>query len=705
MSNKSYQVLNMIPKYKNSVKKVDNEDKMSGRAIYTDDIQMDDVLVAVSLRSTIAHGFIDKIKEPKLPKGYYFISAKDIVGENVCNIIYSDWPLFAEKEVNYIGETIGLVVGPDKETCLNLVEQFKVDYIEQRPVLEMARSFIHKEFPKGDPSLFINAARVYSETFETGYQEQIYLEPQSMLIYFEDGKITVKASMQCPFYILKAISRATGYKEDKIRVIQPAVGGAFGGKEHYPSLMGGQLATALVKIKKPIKMVFDRKEDIMFTTKRHPSRTEIAAYLDDKNNIIGLDVHVHLDAGAYKGCSGVVLSRALIACTNAYTFDNLTVTGDAYCTNKVPSAAFRGFGSPQTIFAIEMFMHHLAKYMRVDPLLLRNKYMVKTGDITSTNGVFRDKIILKKLRDRAMKMSNYKSKVAQYSKVGSYRGIGMSWFLHGCGFTGSGESSIINAQLKMTKDEDGTVRFYTSQVDFGQGNLTTLKRIVVDTLGIPENKVIYELPDTDKTLSTGPTAASRTIIIVGGLVAKAAKHLKKIWKNGVKQEIIEPYVGPSYIKWDEDKMQGDAYPGYAWGVNIVEVSFNPITYQIKVEGCWSTYDIGHCIDERIAVGQADGGLVQALGYGYMENEEVKDGKFRQVTLSDYIIPTAMDVPEMETEFIDNPFPYGAFGAKGLGELTFVGGAPAIALAIEMAIDKKINKIPANPEYLMEILRK
>ena len=694
----------MLPEYKTSVKKVDNEEKMSGRALFTDDIQMDDILSAVALRSTIIKGKILDIKVPTLPEGYYFISAKDIKGENVCNIIFSDWPLFVEEQVNYLGETIGLVVGPDKKVCLDLLNEFQIKYKEEKPLLTMEKSYIHKHFTKGNPEVFKGAKKVYSEAFETGYQEQAYLETQGMLIYMDGDKVTVKASMQCPFYIHKAIMRATGLKENQVRVIQPAVGGAFGGKEHYPSLMGGQLATAILKIKKPIKMVFDRIEDITYTTKRHPSKTEITAYLGEKDEILGLKVHVHLDGGAYKGCSGVVLARALIACTNAYTFDNLIVDGDVYETNKVPSAAFRGFGSPQSIFAIEIFMHHLAKELGVDPLDLRNKYMVKTGDVTSTSGLFRDPIILDQLRDKAMEMSDYLRKVKDYSKPGSNRGIAMTWFLHGCGFTGSGESDIIKAKLRIKKDKNGVVTFYTSQVDFGQGNRTTLKRIVVDTLGIPEDKVIYDAPDTDETLSTGPTAASRTIIIVGGLAAKAAQHLKDIWVDGEEQEIIEPYVAPDYIKWDEETMQGDAYPGYAWGVNVVEVSFDPMTYQIKLEGCWSTYDVGHVIDERIMIGQADGGLLQALGYGYMENEVAVNGRFKQKTLSDYIIPTVMDIPHMETAFIDNPFPYGAFGAKGAGELTFVGGAPAVALAIEMAIGKKVNKIPANPEYIMELLK-
>ena len=692
-----------LPNYKTSVKKVDNEDKMSGMAIFTGDIRMDNALFAIPVRSTISYGKILKINVPKLPQGYYFISAKDIVKENVCNIIASDWPVFPDKETHYKGETYGLIVGPNKKICLDLASMVHADYKELKPVYEMKNSYVHKEFTKGNPELFKNASKVFSEEFETGYQEQVYLEPQAMLMYYDGDKITVKASMQCPFYIKKAICRTLGCEEEKVRVIQPAVGGAFGGKEHYPSLMAAQLATAIVKIKKPIKMMFDRKEDITFTTKRHPSKTQISAYLDDKDNIIGMKIHVGIDGGAYIGCSMVVLSRALIACTNTYTFENVEVTGDAYCTNKVPSAAFRGFGSPQSIFAMEQFMNHLADFLHVNRLELRERYLVKTGDITSTNGIFRDPIILKQLMDRCFEMSDFKRKYKEYSKPGSNRGIGFSTFLHGCGFTGSGESTIINAQLKIKKDKNDIVTFYTSQVDFGQGNRTTLKRIVVDTLGIPEDHVIYDAPDTDETLSTGPTAASRTIIIVGGLAAKAAQHLKDIWVSGKEQEIVEPYVGPSYIKWDEDTMQGDAYPGYAWGANVVEVEIDPITYEVTVLGTWSTYDVGHPIDERILIGQADGGLAQALGWAYLEKEVAKNGVFEQKTLSDYIIPSFVDMPHMETEFMDNPFPYGAFGAKGAGELTFVGGAPALCAAIEQAIDRKIYRIPCTPEIIMELV--
>ncbi len=699
----------MLPfktKYPTSTPKVDQEIKVRGEAKFTDDFEMDDLLFAKTVRSSIAKGKILKITKPQLPDGYYWIDHHDIRGENVTNIIFSDWPVFAEERVNYIGEAIAIIVGPNKGELERLINETKIEYEEEEPIFELKDSYIHKAFTKGDiEEARKKATKVIKEEYSSSYQEQAYLETQGMMVYFDDEhRLTCVGSIQCPWYVHRAVMRACNLKNEEVRVIQPAVGGAFGGKEHYPSMIGAQLATALLKINKPIKMILERPEDLAFSTKRHPSKTYYTAYIDDDNNILGMDVKVGLNGGAFKGCSGVVLSRALIACVNVYNIPSLDVVGDVYMTNTVPTAAFRGFGSPQTIFASEMFMHHIAKELGIDPLELRLKYLVKQGDVTTNSGTFHDPIILPELINKAMEMSDYKRKIVEYSKPGCNKGIGMSFFLHGCGFTGSGESDIIKGKVKLVKDEKDIVHVYASSVDMGQGNKTTLKRIVARTLDIPNEQVVFDNPDTSIIPDSGPTAASRTIIIVGFLMEKAAKNLKKIWKSGVYQEHVEPYVGPSYIKWDENTMHGDAYPSYSWGVNVVEVEYDPITYQIDIKHTWSTYDVGRVVDERIAIGQADGGLLQGLGYGYMESMRVKEGRFMQRSLSDYIIPTFEDAPKMETAFIDNPFIYGANGAKGMGELTLVGGAPAIALAIENAIGYKVNDIPCNPEHIMELIK-
>lgn len=695
-----------MSRFVNCATKVDNKEKVAGEALFTDDYILEDCLIAMTVRASVTKGKILSIKYPSMPEGYYVVDKEDVVKENVVNMISSDWPAFCTGQVNYLGEPIAIIVGKDKEIINELISKVEIEYKEEQPIFDYSKSIIHKGFNKGNFEEAIkDSVKTFKETFETGYQEQAYLETQSVLCHLEGkDKYVVIGSMQCPYYIKKALMRTLGVGEDKVRVIQPAVGGAFGGKEDYPSVMACQLATAVHKIGKPVKMIYDREEDINYTTKRHPSTTELEAYVNKDNKIVAIKAKVSLDGGAYIGMSSVVLSRALIAITNAYTIDNLQVEGDVYETNTVPTGAFRGFGSPQTIFAIEMFMHHIAFDLGIEPLELRMKHLVKKGDVTSTSGTFHDPIILDQLISRAMEMSDYKRKLEEYRKPNSFKGIGMSFFLHGCGFTGSGETDKIKAKVKLIKDENNHVHVYAASVDMGQGNRTTLKKIVEINLGLKPEEVTFNGPDTDLVPDSGPTAASRTIIIVGFLMEKAAKKLKAQWKDNIKQEVIENYVGPDYIHFDEATLQGDAYPSYSWGVNVVEVEVSPITYQVTLKGIWSTYDVGKCIDERIMQGQADGGVVQAVGYGYLENMVHKNGKIMQKNLTDYIIPTIEDVPLIENEFIDNPFIYGPSGAKGAGELVFVGGAPAVALAIEEAIKVKVNKIPATPEYIMEVMK-
>jgi CO/xanthine dehydrogenase Mo-binding subunit len=240
-------------------------------------------------------------------------------------------------------------------------------------------------------------------------------------------------------------------------------------------------------------------------------------------------------------------------------------------------------------------------------------------------------------------------------------------------------------------------------VDMGQGVKTTMKKIVSNVLDIPIDDVIYNNPDTDFVPDSGPTVASRTIMIVGGLVARAALELKNKWVADTELIVTERYVQPKYIKWDEEHFIGDAYPAYSWGVNIVEVEVSKVTYQVNVVGSWSVYDVGKAIDERIIIGQADGGQLQGIGYGYLELMRHKDGRIEHKNVTDYIIPTSVDTPPMETVLMDNPYPLGPYGAKGAGELTLVGGAPAVALAIEQAINRKVNSIPMTPEKIMELV--
>lgn len=688
-----------------SVPKQDTRGKTAGEALYVGDIKIEGMLHAKTLRSTETCAVIKEIKIPEMPEGYYIVDHKDIPGENFVKIIFEDMPVFAEKEVNYFGEPILLVVGEDRQTVMDLHDKIEVTYEKLKPRYDYSKSVIHYEYMKGNPDeAFATAVRTVTEEYSTGYQEHIYLEPQGVLGLYEKGKVTIIGSMQCPYYIKNAVMQVLDDDGSGVRVKQATTGGAFGGKEEFPSLMSCQIAVAVTKLKRHVSLVFDRTEDIIATTKRHPSKIKFSAAIGPDFTVEAIKAHVSLDSGAYIGLSGVVLQRAMIAAGGVYKIDNLDVSGDVYETNSVPNGAFRGFGAPQMFFAIEMFMEHIAKELQYNPFEFKLNYLVKKGDSTSTGGKFRDPVLLRDMILKVWNESEYQRKTTEYEQPGVNKGIGMSLFLHGCGFTGSGEQKHIKAVVRLRKNTDDTVTVLAANTEMGQGAATTLRKIAAGVLKIPMEQVIYNKPDTDLVPDSGPTVASRTIMIVGGLIARAALELKEKWEHGVEITVEQHYKQPEFIEWDEDKMLGDAYPAYSWGVAVCEVEVDPITYQVDIKDIWSAYDIGKAIDERIVIGQIEGGLLQGIGYGTLEVMECVEGIIQQKNVTDYIIPTAADCVNMHTYIMDNPYPLGPYGAKGAGELPLVGGAPAVAMAIENAIGRKITKIPVTPEYIMELMK-
>ncbi len=698
------------------IKKSDVPEKAGGSAKYIADIEFEGMLYAKTLRSDRPRARINSIKIPELPEGYYIVDKNDIPGKNRVKMIIDDQPFFAEDVVNYIGEPILLVVGPDKEKVFEIVYKIKVYYEDIEPIFTIEEAekekknpiygddncFAEYEFKKGEPEkAFATLSYIVEDEYSTDYQEHIYLEPQGVVGIYENGKVTVYGAMQCPYYVKNALLQAFGWDENRIRVVQTTTGGAFGGKEEYPSLIAGHAAFAAVKTGKPVQLVFDRNEDIEVTTKRHPSSIKFKTALDENNRIIAMDVDIKIDAGANAGLSDVVLQRSMFSATGVYNIPNIRVRGKALATNKVPSGAFRGFGAPQVFFAIEMHMYHIADKVGMEPIDFKTKHILMRGDTTSTGGLLRSEVKLPEIIDTIDKMSQYREKYEKFKKKrDGLKGIGFSLFFHGCGFTGSGEKDLIKAKVKLKKKKNDKVEILVSNVDMGQGAQTALRKIVSYSLDKPIEHIIYENPDTDRVPDSGPTVASRTVMIVGGLLEKAARKLKERWNEAPELEIVERYKQPEYIRWDQKKFKGDAYPEYSWGANVVEVEIDPVTYEIKVLGIWGVYDVGVAIDEKMLRGQIEGGIIQGLGFATIEVMNIKDGKIQQDTITDYIIPTSKDFPKIEIKLIDNPYEYGPFGAKCAGELPFVGAAPALASAVQYALNVPIRKIPVTPELLL-----
>lgn len=697
------------------VLRLDAVPKAEGSAAYLADLRFDGLLHARLVVSPCARGRVRSIRYPDLPPGYAAVDARDIPagGANRILMIKDDWPVFADGEIRFKGQTVALLAGPDREVLAFLAASTAVECEETRPALSIDESLALAGGPlhgadnlyadytivKGDPeAAFVRAEAVFEERFATGAQEHVYLEPQGCVAEPSGSAITIHASTQCPFYVRKAVAHALGWERERVRVRVPWVGGGFGGKEHYPDVLATAAAVAALKTGRPVRIVLDRAEDMRVTCKRHPSRISFRTALDGRGAILAMEIDVILDAGAYETCSPVVLQRALFTSTGVYDIPNVRVRGRAVATDVVPSDAFRGFGAPQALFAIEMHMEHLARRAGADPVDFRRGYFIRHGGTTVTNGRIHEEVLLGRMLDKVLDATGYRARAAER---GTGRGIGISFAAHGCAFTGSGERDLIRARVGLRKQPDDRVEILATSVDMGQGLATAFRKIVAGSLGIPLASVQYDQADTALAPDSGPTIASRSTMVVGHLLDLAARDLLAQWKDRERQEVWRDYAHPPHLSWNPETLQGDAYPAWGWGVNAVEVEVDPVTREVSVAKAWAVYDVGVPVDRLAAEGQAHGGMVQALGWAGLEKLEHRGGEYRQATLADYAIPSSLDAPPVEVDFVENPYPLGPAGAKGAGELVFDAAGPAFAMAVQQAVGAEFHDLPLTPERIAE----
>lgn len=711
-----------MEKISQSVVKKDHYPKITGQSVYVGDYTAAEdgrpILTGKLLHSKLARAKVLGVEVPELPEGYFFIDAKDVPGDNNVNMILDDTPVYCRETVEYIGEPIGMVVGPDEKFVKKILSEIKVNYEELEPVLDLRKAekaFFDYEYGHGDmEKAFAEADRVFEEEFMTGYQDQAYLEVQGVMAEPQaDGKMYVHGSMQCPYYVKGAVMRVLGCGPAGVRIYQDVTGGAFGGKEGFPSILSSQVAVAAHAVNAPVRCVFDRREDLEFTSKRHPSLCRYKmAYKDGR--ITAVDCDVKFNAGAYSTLSAVVLQRGLIAAPGIYNIPNVHVRGRAMKTNTTPSGAYRGFGAPQTFFAMEMMMNHVAQELGIDSIEFKEAHMVKQGDMTSTQGIYHFPVPIPDMLNELDQVAELRRKHKEYAKeqTGRYRkGIGMSVYFHGAGFTGSGERDNIKAVVKLHKNADDSVVILAANTEMGQGLRTTFPKIVAHELNLPLDKVSYNHPDTDLVPDSGPTAASRSLMVVGELIRRAAVKLRTNWKDGEEQEVEEHYKEPDFmIPFYLDKFQGDAYPTYAWAVNAIEVEVDTYTGIAKILGAYGNFDVGTPVDYNIVMGQMEGGFLQGIGYASTEKMEADNkGRIRNNSFSDYLIPTTKDVPNLVAMLHVEKFPDGPYGAKGAGELPLVGAPCAYVEAIEQALGgskvHKLNHAPFTAEDTLKELMK
>jgi CO/xanthine dehydrogenase Mo-binding subunit len=719
-------------------------DKLLGRARYVDDIEREGMWYGATVRSSIPRGLIRSIGFDRTIDWSEFaiVTAADIPGHNHIHLIFADQPCLADGQVNHCDEAVVLVAHPDKRKAREAAAAVKIEYellppvftieeSERQDVIVWGADNLLKSFllEKGDvESAWAGAAHIVEGEYRTGAQEHLYIENNGVIAeHSAEGGVTIWGSLQCPYYVHKSLLAVFDLPEDKVRVIQTETGGAFGGKEDYPSTLAAHAALLAMKSGHPVKMVYDRMEDLAATTKRHPSRVRHRTALDAHGKLLAMDIEIATDGGAYSTLSSTVLSRATLHSPGPYVCPNVRVRSRAWATNTVPYGAFRGFGAPQAIFAIERHMDEIAAVIGVDPVELRRRNFLHDGDTTATEQVMREPVILDQLLDRALAESGYHEKRTRFARENRAnpvkRGMGIAAFYHGAGFTGSGERNL-NSLAGIDVTSDGKVRVLVSSTEFGQGTNTVLTQIAAEAIGLDYDDVVMAPPDTGIVPNSGPTVASRTSMVVGRLIERACLQLVALLcqhaglaegftreeffaacarYRAAKGEVVSlcRYEAPPNIFWDDQKYRGEAYPAYAWSIHVAQVAVDTVTYSAEVEDFWAVQEVGRVLNPVLAGGQIEGGVAQGIGYALYEKVLLQNGRMVNNQMTNYIMPTAEDVPPIHVYFVEIPFSHGGYGAKGIGELPHDGPAPAILNAIRDAIGVSFTSIPLLPEDLFQ----
>ncbi len=690
-----------------NVTRKDGHDKTAGLARYVDDLDVPGLLYGRTIRSAIPCGTIGGVRFGFDLSGFTIVDARDIPGRNVVAAIEDDQPCLADGEVRHFAEPILLLAHEDRERLLQA--RVDISYDAHPPVfdpLASPRTFKHVVIEKGDLGAgFREADTIVEGEYKTGHQEQLYIEPNGMLAIPENGGVTVHGSLQCPYYVHRALCVLLGLPESKVRIIQAETGGGFGGKEDYPSIIAGHACLLALKSGRPVKLIYDRMEDMVATTKRHPSIVRHRTGVTRDGRLTAIDIQIVMDGGAYCTLSPVVLSRGAIHATGPYRCDHVRVEGRAVMTNTPPNGAFRGFGAPQTQFAAEVHMERIAEQLRMDPVRLREINALRAGDTTATGQRLGRDCAAREVLREAVRRSSFRRK--RRTSKGTRRGIGLALFFHGSGFTGSGEDKLASkAALELTPDG---VRVHVASAEIGQGSRTVHAQIVAETMGLPYDRVEIGAADTKLVPDSGPTVASRTSMVVGGLLERCAREMRDRLGALAPREylrrhgplvVMKQYERPPGIQWDDDTYHGSAYGSYGWACDVVEVEIDPDTCEARPLHVTAVQEIGKALYPMGARGQIEGGTVQGLGYALLEEVVMHEGRMVNAQLTNYVIPTTLDTPPIDVVILERAYKHGPFGAKGVGEMPIDGVAPAVVNAIRHA-GFDVREAPATPERIMK----
>jgi CO/xanthine dehydrogenase Mo-binding subunit len=724
-----------------SVRRIDAVAKVTGEALYPGDITMENQLWMKIRFSDRVHAritAIDTSQAEAYPGVVAVFTARD-VPVNEYGLIMPDQPVLcgpgSRKEgadiVRCVSDQVALVVADTEEIAAAAAKLIDITY-EDLPIvvdpLEAMADGAPQLYPNAQNNVLVHyrirhgdveagweqADVIVAGEYHTGRQEHAYLQPEAGLGYIdEEGRVSVVVAGQWVHEDRQQVAYALGLLEEQVRIIYPAIGGAFGGREDMSIQI--VLGLAAMKLRQPVKIIWSREESIIGHHKRHPMIIRTRWGATREGQLVAAESEVIADAGAYAYTSTKVLGNAHLMVSGPYEIPNVKVDSYAVFTNNIPGGAFRGFGGPQAAFAAESQMNRLAEALGMDPVELRARNVLKEGSITAVGTPLPPGVTLDRVLAEGATQSGYWQRVdscwkhdpiAQPADPARRRGVGVAIGFKNVGFSfGASEGNTATIELHGgTEIERVVIR--QAGADVGQGAHTVFVQMAAEAVGVPVEKVELIGHDTAYTGNSGSASASRMTFMSGNAIKGAAELALEIWENEVRPAIATyQYVAPKTTMYDPET--GYATPNLAYGymAQFVEVEVDLETGHVAIVRVVSAHDVGKALNPTLIAGQVEGGIVQALGYATMENLVTKDGRILTPYLSTYLIPTVWDVPqEIKPVILENADPRGPWGARGMAEMPFIPLAPAIAAAVHDATGIWFDQIPLIPEYVVSKLR-
>jgi len=722
-----------------SLSRVDALAKVTGQALYPGDLAMPGMLHMKVLFARRPHARIKRLDTSRAeaaPGVVAVFTAKDMP-VNEFGLIVFDAPVLASDVVRWIGEKIALVVAETEKQAARALDLIEVEY-EDLPVVSDPRAamkpgvpqlhadkennvLIHYRIRKGDVAEAFQRADVIVEgTYHTPFQEHAFLQPEAGLAYMdEEGRVTVQVAGQWTHEDQEQIAHALNLPHDQVRVIYPAIGGAFGGRED----MSVQIILALAAwrlaqrgVKRPVKIVWSREESILGHHKRHQMFIKTKWGATKEGKIVAAEVELVSDAGAYAYTSAKVLGNATLMCTGPYEIPNVKVDTYAVYTNNIPAGAFRGFGGPQGLFAAEQQMNKLAEKLGMDVVELRMKNILREGALLSVGTPLPPGVSMPQVAEKAAEAAGWtrsvrrghwqRPRASSSTQKNKRYGLGYACGFKNVGFSfGAPEQCTAKIELRGATEIDEAI-VYHSGADVGQGAHTVFAQMAAEALELPIEKIKLVVSDTAYTPPSGSVSASRMTFMAGNSILGAAELALKKWRDEERPAIATyQYRPPKTTLYDPET--GKSEPNFAYGyvAQVAEVEVDVETGHVRLLRVWCADDVGTAVNPQLVQGQIEGAVVQAQGYAILENFVHKEGQVLTPHLSTYLIPTVLDVPqEVHSLILEYPDPRGPFGARGMGEMPFLPLAPAVAAAVHDATGVWFDDFPLTPERVLKALK-